>query len=69
MPSDSEKRQFLWRGFRKINAKLPILHALILVCGIGGHTRTKKCLWQFRLQMHCNGIAFLFYKDVSGLNL
>ena len=41
MPSDSEKRRFLWRGFRKISAKLPILHALRHVCGIGGHTRTE----------------------------
>ena len=55
MPSDSEKRRFSWRGFRKISAKLPILHALRHVCGIGGHTRTEKCLWRFSLQMHCNG--------------
>ena len=54
MPSDSEKRQFLWRGFRKVSAKLPILHALRHVCGIGRHTRTEKCLWRFSLQMHCN---------------
>ena len=54
MPSDSEKRRFSWRGFRKISAKLPILHALRHVCGIGGHTRTEKCLWRFSLQMHCN---------------
>ena len=54
MPSDSEKRQFSWRGSRKISAKLPILHVLRHVCGIGGHTRTEKCLWQFSLQMHCN---------------
>ena len=54
MPSDFEKRQFSWRGFRKIGAKLPFLHALRDVCGIGGHTRRKKSLWQFSLQMHCN---------------
>ena len=54
MPSDSEKRQFSWRGFNKISAKLPILHALRHVCGIGVHTRTEKCLWRFSLQMHCN---------------
>ena len=54
MPSDSEKRRFSWRGFRKISAKLPILHAFRHVCGIGGHTRTEKCLWRFSLQMHCN---------------
>ena len=51
--SDSEKRRFSWRGFHKISAKLPILHALRHVCGIGGHTRTEKCLWRFSLQMHC----------------
>ena len=44
MPSDSEKRRFSWRGFRKISAKLPILrlalsaesediHAQKSVCG------------------------------------
>ena len=33
---------------------MPILHALRHVCGIGGHTRTEKCLWRFSLQMHCN---------------
>ena len=55
MPSDSEKHRFSWRGFRKISAKLPILHASRHVCGIGGHTRTEKCLWRFSLQMHCNG--------------
>ena len=55
MHSDSEKRRFSWRGFRKISAKLPILHALRHVCGIGGHTRTEKCLWRFSLQMHSNG--------------
>ena len=54
MPSDSEKRRFSWRGFRKISAKLPILHALRHVCGIGGHTRTEKCLFRFSLQMLCN---------------
>ena len=59
MPSDSEKRRFLWRGFRKISAKLPILHALRHVCGIGGHTRTEKCLWQFSLHMHCNGLRLV----------
>ena len=57
MPSDSEKRRFSWRGFRKISAKLPILHALRHVCGIGGHTRTEKCLWRFSLQMHCNELC------------
>ena len=50
----SEKHQFSWRGFCKISAKLLILHALRHVCGIGGHTRTEKCLWRFSLQMHCN---------------
>ena len=48
-------------GFRKISAKLPILHALRHVCGIGGHTRTEKCLWRFSLQMHCNdGVTRLY---------
>ena len=64
MPSDSEKRQFSWRGFRKISAELPILHASRHVCGIGGHTRTDRCLWRFSLQMHCNAMftstCFLF---------
>ena len=54
MTSDSKKRRFSWRGCRKISAKLPILHALRHVCGIGGHTRTEKCLWRFSLQMHSN---------------
>ena len=55
MRSDSQQRRFSWRGFRKISAKLPNLLALRHVCGIGGHTRTEKCLWRFSLQMHCNG--------------
>ena len=54
MPSDSEKRRFSWRGSRKNSAKLSILHAFRHICGIGGHTRTEKCLWQFSLQMHSN---------------
>ena len=54
MPSDSKKHPFSWRGSRKIGAKLPNLHALRHVCGIGGHTRTEKCLWRFSLQMHSN---------------
>ena len=44
VPSDSERRRFSWRGFRRISAKLPILHALKHVCGIGGPTRTEMCL-------------------------
>ena len=40
---DSEKRQILWRGFRKISPDLPNSHALGHVCGIGGQTRTKMC--------------------------
>ena len=67
MPSDSEKRQFSWRGFRKISAKLPILHALRHICGIGGHTSTEKCLWRFSLQMHCNGLAYFLYGSVASL--
>ena len=54
MPSDSEKRRFSWRGFREISGKLPILHALRHVCGIGGPTGTEMRLWRFSLQMHNN---------------
>ena len=38
------KRQFSWRGFRKTSAKLPILHALRLLCRIGGPKGTEMCL-------------------------
>ena len=44
MPSDSEKRRFSWRGFRKISAKLQIFHALRHICGIEGPTGTEMCL-------------------------
>ena len=56
MPSDSEKRQFSRRGFRKINAKLSILHALRHVCGIGGPTGTEMFLLRFSLPMNCNDV-------------
>ena len=41
MPSDSEKGQISWRGFRKISADVRNSHALKHVCGIGGPTRTE----------------------------
>ena len=58
MPSDSERRQIPWRGFREISADLPNSLALRHVCGIGGHTRTEMCLWRFSLQMHRNEVDF-----------
>ena len=68
MPSDYEKRHFLWREYRKISAKLPILQVLRHVCGIGGHTRTEKCLWRFSLQMHCNESLELYEKWSLSVN-